>query len=296
MTVFPYLFITAFSKDPFGGNPAVVLFSDLTLPDEIYKGIAINLKQPMAAFVAPEGRISPESPNVASFDIRYFPGMGGEAWLCGHATLAAAKAIFADEGRVPPQVDTIEFRSLASQKVLRATRFGADMIEIRLPACIPQEVSQEQKTRLMPFIHQAFGREVDILHIAEGTGSYGIYVMIEIKEDDLKNSVVNAEPLRGTDYTAHVITAASSSGKEVFLSRMFDPEYIIGGEDMVCGTGHCLIGPYWYRKCGITAGQEVKARQVSSRGGELNLVWLESENVMALRGSLTILGRGELYA
>ncbi|PFH46232.1 hypothetical protein AMATHDRAFT_70291 [Amanita thiersii Skay4041] len=294
VTNIPYLLITAFSDHVFGGNPAVVFFTDVNRPDEIYKGIATTLKQPMAAFISPKGKISPETSNIASFDIRYFAPSGTEAGLCGHATLAAAKAIFSDENRIPPEVDVIEFHNIRCQ-VFRATRVGNDTIEMRLPSCVPEEVSEEKKAHLTPLIYKAFGRKVEIVHIAEGTGNYGKYVMIEIKEEeDLKNSVVDPEPLRQSGYLINVITTASSSGKEKFVSRMFCPLHITGGEDMVCGTAHCVMGPYWYKKYGIPAGEEVKARQVSPRGGELNLVWLESENTMVLRGSLTILGRGEL--
>ncbi|PFH45256.1 hypothetical protein AMATHDRAFT_71904, partial [Amanita thiersii Skay4041] len=269
MTSIPYLLITAFSTHAFGGNPAIVFFADVTQPDEIFEGIATSVKQPMAVFVSPEGKISPESPNIASFDIRYFAASGMEVILCGHATLAAAKAVFADKGRVPPQVDIIEFRNTRSQ-ILRTTKVGADMIEMRLPSCMPEEVTQEERTQLTPLIHKAFGRELDILHIAKGTGIYDIYIVIEIKEEEnLKNSVVNTDALIGSGYIVHVVTTASSSGREAFVSRMFCPEHTPGGEDMVCGTAHCLIGPYWHKKRGILPGEEVKARQVSRRGGEL---------------------------
>ena len=101
---------------------------------------------------------------------------------------------------------------------------------------------------------------------------------------------------RGTGYLGYMITSASTTGQELFVSRLFDPELRPdAGEDMVCGTGHCLAGPYWYKKYGIPAGEEVKATQVSPRGGELNLVWLEGEGTMLLRGMLTIIDRGELY-
>ncbi|PFH46233.1 hypothetical protein AMATHDRAFT_88448, partial [Amanita thiersii Skay4041] len=263
MTSFPYLLITAFSTHPFGGNPAVVFFTSLNQPDEVYNGIATTLKQPMAAFVSPECSISPEDTVVASFNIRYFNSSGSEIALCGHATLAAAMAVFTDKGRIPPQVNVIEFKNIRSE-ILRATRTGPGMIEMRLPSCVPEEVTQEEKAQLTPLVHQAFGREVDIVHIARGTRNYGQYVVIEIREEEeLEHSVVNPKPLRGSPCRVNIITTASSTGKETFVSRMFCPRVSARGEDMVCGTAHCLLGPYWYRKCGISSGAEVKARQVS---------------------------------
>ena len=92
-----------------------------------------------------------------------------------------------------------------------------------------------------------------------------------------------------------MITSASTTGQELFVSRMFAPGLTTDGEDMVCGSAHCLMGPYWYRKYGVPAGDEVKATQVSPRGGKLKLVWLEGEGIMVLRGMTTLIGRGELY-
>ena len=88
-----------------------------------------------------------------------------------------------------------------------------------------------------------------------------------------------------------MITSASLSGQELFVSRMFTSDV----EDMVCGAGHCLVGPYWYRKYGVPAADEVKATQVSPRGGDLKLVWLEDAGTMVLRGMSTVIGRGELF-
>jgi predicted PhzF superfamily epimerase YddE/YHI9 len=92
-----------------------------------------------------------------------------------------------------------------------------------------------------------------------------------------------------------MITTASITGQELFVSRMFCPAIASEGEVMASGTGHCLVGPYWYRKCGVPAGDEIKATQVSSRGGDLKLVWLEDEGTMVLRGVSTVVARGELY-
>ena len=92
-----------------------------------------------------------------------------------------------------------------------------------------------------------------------------------------------------------MITSASTTGRELFVSRIFCPAIAVEGEVMASGTGHCLVGPCWYRKCGVAAGDEIKATQVSPRGGELKLVWLEDEETMVLRGVSTVFARGELY-
>jgi hypothetical protein len=53
--------------------------------------------------------------------------------------------------------------------------------------------------------------------------------------------------------------------------------------------------PYWYKKQGIPGGQETRAKQVSSRGGDLKVVWEAENNIVRLMGVLAVLGKGELY-
>lgn len=91
----------------------------------------------------------------------------------------------------------------------------------------------------------------------------------------------------------NVITTNSSSGKEHFVMRMFSPGMLAGGEDHVCGSAHCLLGPYWSHKKGIIAGTVLKSTQVSPRGGDLWLVWDEKEQVIRLKGQLFIFATGD---
>lgn len=93
----------------------------------------------------------------------------------------------------------------------------------------------------------------------------------------------------------NVMTAASTTGNELFVSRMFVPGHVPGDEDHVCGTAHCLMAPYWYKKQNIPGGQETKAKQVSPRGGDLKVVWEADLNIVRLMGQVTVLGKGELY-
>jgi predicted PhzF superfamily epimerase YddE/YHI9 len=96
-------------------------------------------------------------------------------------------------------------------------------------------------------------------------------------------------------FIINIFTAASSSGSELFVSRMFAPGHVPGDEDPVCGSAHSLMVPYWYKKRGIPRGQETRAKQVSRRGGDLKLVWEVDRNIVRLTGASTVLGKGELY-
>jgi predicted PhzF superfamily epimerase YddE/YHI9 len=75
---------------------------------------------------------------------------------------------------------------------------------------------------------------------------------------------------------------------------MFTPGNVPGDEDHVCGSAHCLMAPYWYKKRGIPGGQEIKAKQVSPRGGDLKVVCDTDTNIVRLMGQVTVWGKGEL--
>ena len=64
-------------------------------------------------------------------------------------------------------------------------------------------------------------------------------------------------------------------------------------EDHVCGSANCLLVPYWSSKLG-KAGQEILARQVSERGGELKVRWLEDEGLVFLSGKTRTIMKGVL--
>lgn len=100
---------------------------------------------------------------------------------------------------------------------------------------------------------------------------------------------------RDTGYIINTVTTASSSGNESFVSRMFSPTMIPGGEDPVCGSAHCVLTPYWYQKQRIASGKSIKAKQVSVRGGDLLLTWDEAAKSIKLVGEAIVIGVGHLY-
>lgn len=85
------------------------------------------------------------------------------------------------------------------------------------------------------------------------------------------------------------------SNGAVFVSRAFAPILPTQGEDYVTGTAHAILCPYYTAKLGIERGTEIKARQVSPRGGDLRLVWGKDENFIRVRGQVTVLAEGQLF-
>lgn len=93
----------------------------------------------------------------------------------------------------------------------------------------------------------------------------------------------------------NIITSASSHGPDVvgFVSRVFAPAAGVL-EDHVCGSAHCLLIPYWTSKLS-RRGEEILAKQVGQRGGDLKVRWLESEGLVALGGQTRTTMKGELF-
>jgi hypothetical protein len=181
----PFALAVAFSSDPFGGNPAAVVFMDLTQQDEVYKGIAKNLQQPITAVVTPKEILKPRT---AAFSIRFFTPRNIEMPFCGHGLLAAAGVIFKDPSTTS-DVDALEFEA-QNGSVLSACKRDDGSLEIRLPCGMPEEVSAMERARLVPHINKAFGREVGIRYIGKDSdnGSYG-YCMICPKALKLKKLI-----------------------------------------------------------------------------------------------------------
>jgi len=100
----------------------------------------------------------------------------------------------------------------------------------------------------------------------------------------------------GNGYMVNIFTTAFSNTDELFASRMFSPSVLSEpGEDHVCGSGPRSNGPLLvYKNAEITPSHEVKAKQVSKRGGELRIVWEKEAGRVRLRGQSVVLATGNL--
>ncbi|KAF8973498.1 hypothetical protein BDZ97DRAFT_1911985 [Flammula alnicola] len=291
----PFALVTAFTSSPFGGNPAAVVFLDSTsLPLDYVGEIAKNLNQPMMSLVS-NTPLPSEDDKILVRSIRFFASNGKEVPICGHATLATARVLFSSPEVQASGAHTIHFKN-GTGATLTAVKLDDGFIEIELPSTVPGDVSADELARLKTFIDKAFGRDVVIKNVKTGGKVYEPYVLIELdKSEDLAGSTIDAKQLIGNGYVVNVLTTASPDSDATFVLRMFAPSMIGGtGEDPVCGSAHGLLVPYWYSKLGIAPGQEVKSKQVSSRGGNLRVVWKKEEGRIKLQGQTVILATGEL--
>ncbi|KAJ7201341.1 hypothetical protein GGX14DRAFT_536246 [Mycena pura] len=284
---FPFYVVAAFAKGPFQGNPAAVVFiDDVDLEKDTLAKMSVNFNQPMTSVVG--SQIPSADEKVAAFNIRWF-AMSTEVPLCGHALMAAARAIF-ERDLVADSVQVIEF----------ARRIGKDVFEIRLPAATVLEAPAEDRPKVRAAITKAFGRDVAIKFIGVGAEGFKGYLLVELEEhENLGQCKVDANAFLETEYMINVITTASESsgGDELFVSRMFSPSVLPASfpEDAVCGSAHCLLVPYWHKKKGLIADQPFSAKQVSARGGDLGLFLDQNAGNIGLRGETFVMAEGQLH-
>ncbi|KDR85597.1 hypothetical protein GALMADRAFT_52514 [Galerina marginata CBS 339.88] len=291
----PFYVITAFTSSAFGGNPAAIVFldPDASLPSLDSK-ISINFNQPITTLVSTTSLPSDDD-KIEVRDVRFFVSNGTEVPICGHGTLAVGKALFGMPEIAARGVHTIHLKNRRGD-TLKVMKLDDGFVEVQIPATVPGSISEEEKAKLKTFVDKAFGRNVAIKDIKNGGSIYEPYVMVALEDsEDLAGSSINAKELIGNGFFVNVFTMASPNPGEVFVSRMFSPLMIAGtGEDPVCGSAHGILAPYWYGERGIHPGKEVRAKQVSERGGDLRVVLDEQGGTVRLRGQAVIFSQGEL--
>lgn len=262
----PFHIVSAFSATPFAGNPAAVLrLPNGPWPEDPWlRGVAAQFNLSETAFVRP-GRPGPEK----AWDLRWFTPVA-EVALCGHATLAAAAALW-DAGELGPGqaafFDTLSGRLACAQ--------GPQGIGMDFPA-VPAFPLQEPEG-----LAQALGAPVkQVLRAGDDW-------LVELAgAAAVRGLAPDLERLKAFAVRCVAVTAPGQDCD--FVSRVFGPRVGIP-EDPVTGSTHCALGPWWGARLGKA---QLRARQLSKRGGELT-VELKGERV-ALWGRACVTGKGEL--
>lgn len=261
---FPLYLVDAFIDQPFSGNPAGVCLLPEEQPAKWMQQVAMEMNQAETAFVWPRAD--------GSYSLRWFTPQV-EVDLCGHATLAAAHALWREAGELP---SVIHFHTRSG--LLSAARKGDD-IQLDFPSDQPK--TRDIPAPLLQFLGKPpvwFGRgRDDLLLVLENAAAVETFV------PDLP--LITAITERGL-----IITAPGDTGSGLdMVSRFFAPRVGIA-EDPVTGSAHCLLAVYW----GYRLGKKLlHARQASPRGGLLMLE-LQGERVL-LSGKANTLLKGDFY-
>ena len=251
--------IDAFASRPFTGNPAAVVPLDKWLPDDVMLSIAMENNLAETAFFVANGD---------GYDLRWFtPTI--EMDLCGHATLASGFLIF-------------EVLGTDKEKLSFQTRSGeltVEKIDNRYVLDFPSRpgVATDAPAGLI----EAIGREPKEIYKSRD------YMLVYESEADVLAIDPDFNSLIKIGAHAVIVTAAGDSSD--FVSRFFAPEVGVP-EDPVTGSAHCTLIPYWAGKLGKN---ELYARQVSSRGGELFCELLGDRVTIA--GDAVLYMKGEIY-
>lgn len=257
---FPIFLVDAFSRGPFTGNPAAVVFLEEEQDDRWLQNVATEMNQAETAFVVPSG---------SAYLLRWFTPTV-EVDLCGHATLATAHVLYSSFGRS----GTLEF--LTRSGTLTAERWD-EGIELDFPS---EEPSRGPLPRELTFLKTP--------PLWTGNNRMDWFIQLDSLPEllDLKPNFDEIASLgkRGLIVTAH--------GDETvdFVSRCFFPQSGVN-EDPVTGSSHCALAPFWEKRLGKS---ELTGLQASSRRGWV--VVKNLDNRVKLRGASVMIVEGKLRA
>jgi PhzF family phenazine biosynthesis protein len=262
-----YFLVDAFADRAFAGNPAVVCLLDGPLPDPVMAGLAREMNLSETAFVIREG---------PDWRLRWFtPAI--EIKLCGHATLATARALH-ETGLVPADGGPLRFRTLSGELVARR---DGDWIELDFPA-LPAHAAA------LP------AGMADALGLPEPPTWCGVNAHRNWLLDLGSAASVRAlspDRVKTMALDCHgIIVTGRGDGKHDFTSRFFAPEAGVF-EDPVTGSAHVALAPYWSQQLGKG---ELLAYQASARGGLLR-VRMAGERVR-IAGRSVVVAEGRFRA
>jgi PhzF family phenazine biosynthesis protein len=264
---YPVYNVNAFTDNYYKGNQAAVVILDDFPQDTSLQALAKEFWFSETAFVKRLG--------FGKYAIRWFTPET-EVNLCGHATLAAAKALFHD---VIPHEKLILFQSKAGDLLARRL---TDEIQLDFPVDEPAKI--EPDNRIVNALSQSNAEEV--LYSPFTRNLIVVYrdadTVVSLKPDFKELSKLQSDSVFG------IVATSSFDGNYDYICRYFAPWEGIN-EDPVTGSAQTCLAPYWCRKLGKL---ELNGFQASPRGGEFR-VELAGNRVL-IAGKAFIYLKGEI--
>lgn len=264
---YPIYFVNAFTEEFYRGNPAAVVMLPEFVSDASMQALATDIGFSETAFVVHLG--------FGKYGIRWFTPET-EVDLCGHATLAASKALFSD---VIPMQKSIVFVSRSGELI--ATR-NADVIQLDFPMDDPEVIDTDGSILKSLSKVKAEG----VLYAKQTKNLIVVYhnadTVVELKPNYTKLAANKSELVFG------IIATAAGDGDRDYVCRYFCPWEGIN-EDPVTGSAQVSLAPLWSKRTGKTI---LKGYQSSSRGGEFTV---ETDgNRVKISGHALIYLQGEI--
>lgn len=258
--------VDAFTSDIFGGNPAAVVPLKSWLPDEVMQNIAIENNLSETAFFISVGD---------AFHLRWFTPTY-EIDLCGHATLATAFVILT---QLYPDRDSVIFKTNVAGDLIVSK--NGDKLTMDFPVRAGEKIEIDN----IPSI---------VLESMDSPAPIEAYkardLMIVYDDEDFVRTVQpNFSKL--IEYpNAVIVTSRTKDERYDFISRFFCPYDVSIPEDPVTGSAHCTLAPYWSKALERT---QMKSRQVSARGGDLDLK-IEGDRLF-ITGQTKLYMKGQIF-
>mmetsp|Transcript_36330 Transcript_36330/g.79830 ORF Transcript_36330/g.79830 Transcript_36330/m.79830 type:complete len:323 (-) Transcript_36330:424-1392(-) len=256
-TSLPIYQIDAFSSVPFRGNPAAVCVLDAWLPDQTLLNIAAENNLSETAFIVPR---------ASGYDLRWFtPSL--EVDMCGHATLASGALVLC---KLQPGLSEARFETRSGTLVVRRGgdgdgAGGAFTLDVPLwPVGAASAPPDGIVAALGAACNPIESYSIPPLHGAP-------YYLLLYKDE----AAIRALTPVFDKMCANVVATAPGEGEFDFVSRFFGPHSGIP-EDPVTGSAHCTLAPFWAARL---RKRRLRARQLSARGGELDLAF-EGERLL----------------
>ncbi len=257
--------VDSFTDTPFRGNPAGVCCVEEALDDHTMLQIAQELNLSETAFV--------QSLDDDVFSIRFFsPKM--EIALCGHATLASAKVMFARLDR-----NRVHFKN----------RDGLDLVATNVAGQITLEfpVYETEPKDVPPAMLLALG--IDRVKNSVYNQETKILLLETTDVDALAALAPDFVALQASHDSINgvLVTAPSGSDGYDFHSRYFWP-WSGTNEDPVTGGTHTFLAKYWGSRLGKA---KMRSFQASRRGGSMEVELVDDKLLITSQAVVVFEGR-----
>lgn len=254
----PVTVVDAFTLRPFSGNPAAVcVVSSERINDQAWmQGIAQEMNLSETSFVAHDAK------EPGTFHLKWFTPTT-EINLCGHATLAAAHALW-HTGVLAAGAAAVFHTASGTLRCDRAADGGIAMD-------FPQEVATEG--RVPPGMRERVAAALPGLPITAVLRNRMDYLVVARDAAAVRALRPDIARIRSIGGRGVLVTSKAPPGEVRdglavdVVSRCFFPSAGVD-EDPVTGSAHCAIGPYWAAALGR---RRIVAVQASRRGGVLDI-------------------------
>lgn len=207
------------------------------------------------------------------FHLRWFTPKV-EVDLCGHATLAAAHALWTSGWHL--ENGAIRFHT-------RSGTLSANRVEGEIFLDFPAK----QETQVDP--PEGLVAAMGLIPIYCGKNEFDILMEVETQAD-VENARVDFKRLEEVSVRGVILTAESDSDRFDFVSRFFAPAVGVN-EDPVTGSAHVCLAPFWSKRLNR---KKLVGYQASQRGGIVKTrvdgdrVHLGGKAITIVRGELTV--------